>query len=54
MSEKETAAGLGMTISKTGIAVKKGETIDLHAIYDNTEPHARVMSIMGSKRLGSG
>jgi hypothetical protein len=33
-------------MSQTGIAVHKGETIDLHSIYDNTMPHSRVMSIM--------
>jgi plastocyanin len=33
-------------LSGDGIPVHKGETIDLHSIYDNSTPHSRVMSIM--------
>jgi plastocyanin len=33
-------------LSGDGIPVHKGETIDLHSVYDNSMPHARVMSIM--------
>jgi plastocyanin len=33
-------------LSGKGIPVHKGEKIDLHAIYDNSQPHSRVMAIM--------
>src|SRR3954454_13364523 len=33
-------------LSGDGIPVHKGETIDLHSVYDNSMPHSRVMSIM--------
>jgi hypothetical protein len=33
-------------LSKTGIQVRRGETLKLTGLYDNSNPHTRVMSIM--------